>query len=232
MTTHPSWPAGPFICALLLSLAVHLVLLFASTDSVPSRHQPLPLVISLAPAPPRTTLVSPPVRKPAQAHVRPHAISRIAAPAKLPAPRRTEPPLSMQSLLSQAVANSPGSTPAPDNSHRVYGSTATGYLWRNYVNDWALRMTRLGTLSFPQAVANQGISGGPVLNIIINADGSLASVRVIKSAGNPILDQAALEMVKMAAPFSAFPPDLAEQASSLEIRRKWFFAPEGSVSVQ
>jgi TonB family protein len=67
---------------------------------------------------------------------------------------------------------------------------------------------------------------------IINADGSLASVRVIKSAGNPILDQAALEMVKMAAPFSAFPPDLAEQASSLEIRRKWFFAPEGSVSVQ
>lgn len=93
-------------------------------------------------------------------------------------------------------------------------------------------MTRLGTLSFPQAVANQGISGGPVLNIIINADGSLASVRVIKSAGNPILDQAALEMVKMAAPFSAFPPDLAEQASSLEIRRKWFFAPEGSVSVQ
>lgn len=104
-----------------------------------------------------------------------------------------------------------------------YGTSARGPLWTQYVTDWVNKIERVGTLNFPADVRREGLSGGPKLSVSINADGSLRELRILKSSGNPILDQAACRLVTISAPFAPFPPALAKQTSTLEIQRKWNF---------
>jgi protein TonB len=47
------------------------------------------------------------------------------------------------------------------------------------------------------------------------------------AVGNAVLDEAALKIVRMAAPYAPFPPALREKADKLEIIRTWDFAPVG-----
>lgn len=139
----------------------------------------------------------------------------------------------MQDLVAQAVDT--GTEPAPpaaEPGRLVFGSTARGYMWQQYMEDWVRKMERLGAMNFPLEVRRQGLRGGPTLSVTINADGSLAGLRIARSSGNPTLDSAAENLVRMAAPFAPFPPSLAGQARSLEIRRKWSFSTENDLSVQ
>jgi protein TonB len=46
---------------------------------------------------------------------------------------------------------------------------------------------------------------------------------VLKSSGYAVLDEAALKIVRMAAPYSPFPPELAATTDKLEIIRTWQF---------
>ena len=57
----------------------------------------------------------------------------------------------------------------------------------------------------------------------INRDGSLHEVLVLESSGQPLLDQAAQRIVRLAAPFAPFTGDLAD-IDRLEIIRTWKFA--------
>ncbi|TDR80350.1 TonB family protein [Paludibacterium purpuratum] len=100
------------------------------------------------------------------------------------------------------------------------------------MDDWVNKMERIGALNYPQEVRSQGLSGGPTLSVVINADGSLAALRVTISSHNATLDAAAEKIVRAAAPFAPFPPALAAQAQSLEIRRKWHFTTGNDLSVQ
>jgi protein TonB len=59
--------------------------------------------------------------------------------------------------------------------------------------------------------------------VSINRDGSLYDVLVLESSGQPVLDQAAQRIVRLAAPFAPFAGDLAE-FDRLEIIRTWRFA--------
>jgi protein TonB len=142
--------------------------------------------------------------------------------------------LSMQDLLSQAVAGQDSTSAAPSAppGRLVFGRSATGVVWQQYVEDWVRKMERIGAINYPLAVRQQGLTGGPVLTVVINADGSLAALHIVRSSGNATLDRAAENLVRLAAPFSPFPPVLAAQGNSLEIRRKWSFSTDNDLSVQ
>ncbi len=56
----------------------------------------------------------------------------------------------------------------------------------------------------------------------INRDGTLYEVQVLESSGQQVLDQAAMRIVRLAAPFSPFTGDLAD-IDRLEIIRTWRF---------
>ena len=57
----------------------------------------------------------------------------------------------------------------------------------------------------------------------VRADGSLENIRVVRSSGFDLLDQAAIRIVELAAPFSPFPPDIAAETDVLDIVRTWQF---------
>jgi protein TonB len=68
-----------------------------------------------------------------------------------------------------------------------------------------------------------GIYGDLRLLVVIRQDGSLEDIRVLSSSGYAVLDEAAIKIVRMAAPYSPFPPELMATTDKLEIIRTWQF---------
>ncbi|WP_137885921.1 energy transducer TonB [Pseudomonas sp. 2FE] len=91
-----------------------------------------------------------------------------------------------------------------------------------YKDEWRKKVERVGNLNYPDEARRQRIYGNLRLLVSINRDGSLYEVQVLESSGQPLLDQAALRIVRLAAPFSPFSGDLAD-IDRLEIIRTWRF---------
>ncbi|MGY4534033.1 protein TonB [Pseudomonas sp. TE3786] len=91
-----------------------------------------------------------------------------------------------------------------------------------YKDEWRKKVERVGNLNYPDEARRQRIYGSLRLLVSINRDGSLYEVQVLESSGQPLLDQAALKIVRLSAPFSPFSGDLAD-IDRLEIIRTWRF---------
>jgi protein TonB len=91
-----------------------------------------------------------------------------------------------------------------------------------YKEEWRKKIERIGNLNYPDEARQQRIYGSLRLLVSINRDGSLYEVQVLESSGQDTLDQAALRIVRLAAPFAPFNRDLAE-FDRLEIIRTWRF---------
>lgn len=75
------------------------------------------------------------------------------------------------------------------------------------------KIENIGTLNFPQRNGRK-LYGELTILIPVSSDGTLyekeGGPRVEKSSGNTVLDNAALKIVRRAAPFGAFPPKMRE----------------------
>ncbi|MBS0319608.1 MAG: energy transducer TonB [Proteobacteria bacterium] len=103
------------------------------------------------------------------------------------------------------------------------GSRAQEYRFARYVEDWRLKVERVGNLNYPAAAREKKLYGNLVLTVSIRADGSLENVDINRSSGNRILDAAAVKIVEMAAPYAPFPPDIRRDTDILSITRTWSF---------
>ncbi|WP_416770846.1 TonB family protein [Pseudomonas sp. RHF3.3-3] len=92
-----------------------------------------------------------------------------------------------------------------------------------YKDEWRKKVERIGNLNYPEEARRQQIYGSLRLMVSINRDGSLYEVLVLESSGQPLLDQAAQRIVRLAAPFAPFTGDLSD-IDRLEIIRTWRFA--------
>lgn len=92
-----------------------------------------------------------------------------------------------------------------------------------YLASWKRKVERVGTLNFPTAARNSHLSGSPVVEVEITADGHLRLARVRHSSGHGALDEAALTILKLASPFDPFPPDMATQYARLRFAYQWDF---------
>ncbi|MFC0254355.1 TonB family protein [Massilia consociata] len=83
-----------------------------------------------------------------------------------------------------------------------------------YYKEMQKRIEEVGTLNFPQHNGKK-LYGELVVYIPVFQDGTLymkdGGPRVEQSSGNPALDQAALQVVRRAAPFGAFPANMRTQ---------------------
>jgi len=117
--------------------------------------------------------------------------------------------------------------------HRFMPSTSA-YRFARYFEDWRTRVERIGNQHYPEDARGR-IYGTVRMTVVIDRDGALVDAIVEESSGSAVLDAAAQRIVKLAAPFPPFPPDLARDTDRLEITRSWIFtndqlalqAPEG-----
>jgi protein TonB len=106
---------------------------------------------------------------------------------------------------------------------RFIGARAQEFRFARYIEDWRSKIERVGELNYPQAARDQRIYGRMVVTVSIKSDGSLDGVEINRPSGQRILDAAALRIVRLAAPFAPFPPDIARDTDILSITRTWTF---------
>lgn len=92
-----------------------------------------------------------------------------------------------------------------------------------YRDEWRKKVERIGNLNYPDEARRQQIYGSLRMLVTINRDGTVQELRVIESSGQPVLDDAALRIVRLAAPFAPFTGELAQKYDQVEIIRTWRF---------
>ena len=103
------------------------------------------------------------------------------------------------------------------------GSRAREFRFARYVEDWRVKVERVGNMNYPERARRQKIYGSLQLTVSIKADGTVESIDINKPSGQKVLDDAARRIVELAAPYSPFPPDIAKDTDILSITRTWTF---------
>jgi len=92
-----------------------------------------------------------------------------------------------------------------------------------YLDAWRHKVERIGTLNYPSAARRSGKAASPILEVAIGANGALERAVIRQSSGDAELDQASLEILKLASPFDPFPPELERQYHTLRFAYEWQF---------
>lgn len=109
---------------------------------------------------------------------------------------------------------------------QVSATTRASYV-ANYMLRWVEKVERIGNLNLPVNILQQNLEGKLILEVELNRDGKLYEVKVLRSSGNPVLDNAALHIVNLATPFEPFTAELRQHADHIEIVRTWEFSTKG-----
>jgi protein TonB len=105
----------------------------------------------------------------------------------------------------------------------VVGANAKQYRFASYMDAWRAKIERIGNINYPESASRKNLTGNLLLDVAINPDGSIHSARVLRSSGYMELDQAALRIVNMAAPFPPLTKDILKDTDILHIPRVWRF---------
>jgi periplasmic protein TonB len=92
-----------------------------------------------------------------------------------------------------------------------------------YLDSWRRKIERVGTMNFPDVVRRQKLSGTPVIEVTIGSDGKLLQTVIRRSSGQPEIDEAAMRILKLAAPFDPFPGELTVKHDEIRIAYEWQF---------
>jgi len=131
-------------------------------------------------------------------------------------------------MVKMSGAQLLGNEDTLSNNTVKVGQAGCDYQCRQYAEDWRQKVERLGNANYPQAAVTEGLHGRVLVRVVIGKTGDIRQLGIVRSSGQSVLDQAALQIVRMGAPYSPLPESVARRYSALEIRRYWAFLP-GSV---
>jgi len=97
------------------------------------------------------------------------------------------------------------------------------YKYASYMEAWRAKVERVGNLNYPEEARRRGLTGSLILDVALKPNGSVDEITVRKSSGNKILDDAAIRIVNLAAPFAPFPDNIRAETDILHITRTWQF---------
>lgn len=103
------------------------------------------------------------------------------------------------------------------------GARTREYRFAQYIEDWRIKVERIGNLNYPEEARRERVYGKLQLSVSILKDGSVENIEVSKSSGHRILDAAAMRIVKLAAPYAPLPPNITKDTDILTITRTWTF---------
>ena len=195
---------------------------------------------SARPAPPAPEPEpEPATAKPAPLMTRERSETAVATAKKAePTTKQSKPRLSPESLARQIaqmgaeISRSEATYAKRPRIKFINSVNAHKYKAAAYEKAWQDKVQRIGNLNYPDEARRQKISGSLVLGVGINHDGSVYSVKVRRSSGFQVLDDAAKRIVQLASPYAPFPDGLREEADVLVITRTWQFAHDSITATQ
>ena len=123
-------------------------------------------------------------------------------------------------LRSQQYAKRP--------KRKFVSASTKEYAWAQYLRGWVDRVERVGNLNYPDEARRRRIGGLVVISVGVRRDGSVESTRIIQSSNIPMLDNAAIRIVQLSAPFEPL-PKTREEPDVLHVTRTWQFLPGGEL---
>ncbi len=107
---------------------------------------------------------------------------------------------------------------------RFISANTREYEFATYMAAWVAKVERVGNLNYPLELKQRGVAGDVLMTVGIQRDGSVESISVQRASGIPELDQAAMRIVRLAAPYAPLPPEIADDIDVLHITRTWRFS--------
>ncbi len=233
---------GRMALCVLAAVSIHLIAVL-NIDLPRGAPSALPAVIELklaaAPALPEP-VVEVPDRSEPVAETLPHAPpgpSAVSPPRPLPAEPRepvetAQPDVPPDALAGRTVSDLAREIASLDSGRREPTDSRTrrvGHVAQAdtdlayYLESWRRKIERIGRINYPAKARTKGLTGTLLLLVSIAADGTLVDVRVLEPSGHDVLDEAAVRIVELGAPYSPFPPRLRDSTDLLEIERTWQF---------
>ena len=107
----------------------------------------------------------------------------------------------------------------------IYVSARTQeYKYANYMSEWVKKVERVGNLNYPDEARRAGLSGKLIMDVTMNADGTVRNISIMRPSGHKVIDEAATRIVNLAAPFPPFPEEILKEADIMHITRTWEFS--------
>jgi protein TonB len=156
-------------------------------------------------------------------------VPAVPQPTDEPAPTQQRAAASIQQAAPQTTAMELGlRAELPDGSDDARTLIATPSTRQSglaeYLDGWRRRVERIGTANYPTELLGNIEAGRPTLEVVIAADGRLDDIVVRRSSGDKALDQAALKILRLAAPFPPLPPSIRRDYDVLRFAYEWDFA--------
>lgn len=107
--------------------------------------------------------------------------------------------------------------------HFVDSLSAKGTVEAEYIYNWSKKLERIGNINFPQKALDLSLSGTLILNTTLDRAGRIKEIQISVSSGSKVLDNAALKIVKLAAPYEPLPKKIREKYDRLNITRTIVF---------
>lgn len=185
---------------------------------------------------PLTAQAPPPAPEPTQRIL--SSVGASAARTPLPEERQDSEPTPLptgQELMQQSIEMARLSAEiarkqelyAKRPKKKFISASTQAYEYAAYMRAWVEKVERIGNLNFPEEARRQGLSGRLIMTVSVGRNGEVKGVVLQRSSGRKILDDAALNVVKLASPFEPL-PKTSEDIDILEITRTWDYR-NGSV---
>jgi protein TonB len=112
------------------------------------------------------------------------------------------------------------------------GARAQEFTFAQYVEDWRIKVERVGNMNYPEAAKRNSLYGTLMLTVNIFDSGEIESIQIDRSSGSKVLDAAAVKIVEMSAPFPRFPEAIRKKVDILGITRSWTFTRSDQLTTQ
>lgn len=106
------------------------------------------------------------------------------------------------------------------------------YKFATYMDAWRAKVERIGNLNYPEEAKRRNLTGSLVLDVAILPDGKLDTINVRRSSRHKALDDAAIRIVRLAAPYAPFPKNFRDEVDIIHITRTWKFQHGARLSSQ
>ena len=97
------------------------------------------------------------------------------------------------------------------------------FKYASYMEAWRLKVERIGNLNYPDEARRNKLAGHLLLEVALNPNGSINDIVLRRSSGHRLLDDAAIRIVKLSAPFAPLPDAILNDTDILHIERTWRF---------
>lgn len=114
--------------------------------------------------------------------------------------------------------------------HKYINARTKASHYASYMDAWRLKVEGLGVAHYPKQARERNWSGSLIMDLALNANGTIFGVEILETSGHSVLDDAAIQIARLGAPYQPFSEEIKKELGAngvLHIIRTWRFDSQG-----